>query len=99
MTPMDEFFTSKKKDEFHERQQARKAFAKAQQFRRFADGVPKPHAKAAFAKHLKGVRDPRDCARIYRGHKVQVTGRPALTGFKPPKKKWRHRDSQHPNTK
>jgi len=97
--PMDPFFTSKGEDprSTGDFQHGRaKAWAKAIQFRRFAANLPIPHQKNALAKHLKGVNDPENCARVYHHNKVQAAGRPSLTGFKAPKKTWRHRNSQHP---
>lgn len=97
--PMDPFFTSKgenpRKTEDFKHQRAT-AWAKAIQFRRFASQVHRKHAENAMKKHLAGVNNAQSCAKVGVHNQLQVLGGPSLTGFKQPKKKWKHRNSQHP---
>lgn len=95
--PLDPFFTSASKDEFHEEKQRKKALAKAVQFKIGTARYTRRHIHHCLNKHLEGVDSAKNCAKALHDSLTQVRGGRALRGFKAPKKLWKHRNSQNTN--
>lgn len=89
MMPMDPFFTSQVKDDSVEKMDERKAYAKALQLKRFVSKLPKKNAVAVLKSATTDASAAR-CARALRGSVIRLEGpgRPSITGFKSPRKKW-----------